>query len=403
MARTGLIRADERLWLGTATLLVAILIASLCAPAAFGQGRDFILSESDDQWLADEPPDPLSPEGQLLEVRRALRDGELERAENLATSWLDRHRLHPLRPHALLVRGDAKFLRGDEYKALFDYETIATLHPGSDVFVIALERELEIATLYANGKRRRLWGLRILKAGDEAQELLIRIQERLPGSQLAEQAGMELADFYFREREMRLAAEAYALFIENYPRSPRLTRARLRLISAHLASFRGPEHDASSLGEARAQIRTLERADAVTAQEIGSDAILLRIDESEALQLLTQARWYLRSRDVISAEASIRRTVQRYPRTVAAYEAILLGASIIDRLPPIVRAAAPDYAALAQLDAPRPTAADAADGDRDTEWVDVEVDDAPADRDRDDRGPAGQEALERLERIGGQR
>lgn len=358
-----------------------VVVAAFCwlalvvvgGPEVHAQSREYILSPDDDRWIVGEAPDPLSPEGQLLEIRRALRDSQYERAENLATAWLDRHPLHPLRPHALLARGDAKLARGDEYKALFDYEAIATLHPGSDVFVIALERELDIARMYANGMRRRLWGMRILRAHDEAQELLIRIQERLPGSQLAEEAGMELGDFYFRTREMRLAAEAYALFIENYPRSPRITRARERLIASHLASYRGPEHDSAGLGEARAQIRTLQRVDPVSAQEFGSDALLLRIDESHALQLLTQARWYLRANDVISAELSIRRTVRRYPRTIAAYEAILLGASILDRLPPIVVAAAPDYVALARLDAPPPPEVDE-ESDDDESPVEDDVD-----------------------------
>ena len=41
---------------------------------------------------------------------------------------------------------------------------------------------------------------------------------------------MELADFYFRRRDMPLAADAYDLFVQNYPRSRQVVKARLRLI-----------------------------------------------------------------------------------------------------------------------------------------------------------------------------
>jgi outer membrane protein assembly factor BamD (BamD/ComL family) len=82
--------------------------------------------------------------------------------------------------------------------------------------------------------------MRLLDAGDVAEELLIRIQERLPGSRLAELAGIELADYYFARRKMDLAAEMYSIFLQNNPRSEFVSKARRRLIYAHLASFKGP-------------------------------------------------------------------------------------------------------------------------------------------------------------------
>ena len=94
----------------------------------------------------------------------------------------------------------------EEYEALYDYEVVARTYTGSEVFVAALERELDIARRYANGEKRRLWGMRIASAESEAEELLIRVQERLPGSSLAEEAALLLGDFYFSRRQMDLAA-----------------------------------------------------------------------------------------------------------------------------------------------------------------------------------------------------
>ena len=300
----------------------------------------------EDQWTLPADVDPASPEGQLIEARKALIEGQPRRAEALASAWLDRHDPHPLRPEAFLIRGDALVAQNDEYKALYDYEAICTLYPGSEPYVSALRRELDIAKAYAGGMKRKLWGIRIVSAVDEAVELMIRVQERLPGSTLAEEAGMALADYYFTAGEMTLAAEAYLLFMENYPRSAQFRKARLRFIYARLASFKGPAYDASGLLEAAAQLRTLQEIEPLTAEQIGADALLLRIDESLASKLVSQARWYARTGDPISAELSVRRAVERYPRSIAAREAAAFGITLVPRLPAWLQAQVPDYRAL---------------------------------------------------------
>jgi outer membrane protein assembly factor BamD (BamD/ComL family) len=334
---------------------LALVLALGARPAPVHGQEVFELSDADDTWVGETTIDPATPEGQLALARRALAAGDGQRAEFLATRWIDRYPQHPSMAQALLVRGDARRARRDYYKALFDYETIARQHPGSDVFITALERELEIAKMFATGTRRRLWGMRIIDASDEAEELLIRVQERLPGSRLAEQAGLALGDFYFTRRKMTLAAEMYSLFIENFPRSEHVGKARKRLIYAHLASFKGPEFDAGGLYEARTRLRQLKAVDPLVAQQMGADALLLRIDESIARKMFTTAQWYQSTGDVIAAELTIRHLVERYPRTVATVDALRLAPAIVARLPESIVAEAPDYEALRAMILGAPT------------------------------------------------
>ena len=297
-----------------------------------------------DRWTKVADSDPGSEEAQLLAARRALVNKEPTRAKNLANSFLERYPLSKYRADALLIRGDAKRDEGDEYEALFDYEEIARRYASGAIFIPTLEREFDIACQYADGLKRRFFGtVRIVDAADEAQELLIRVQERLPGSELAERAGMRLADFYFDRREMTMAAEAYSLFLENYPRSVQISKARLRLIYSYLAGFKGPEYDASGLLEARAKLRSLQAMQPGLAQQVGATSIIVRIEESEAAKYLSTANWYLEVNDPISAEMSIRRLVQRHPTTIAAIEALRIVPTVVARLPASVVAEAPDY------------------------------------------------------------
>ena len=336
----------RRLLASTSALVVAVGAVSTLTGVACGQD-EYVLGE-DDAWQK-ESPEPGTPEAQVFLARKALALGEPERARALASAFIDRFPSSRNLPEMLLVRGDALVEMGDEYEALFDYEAIAREHPGSTVFVTALEREFAIAVAYANGLRRKLWGtFRILDTEDEAQELLIRIQERLPGSRLAEDAGMELADFYFRQAEMRLAADAYDLFIQNYPRSDRIEKARERLIQSYLASYRGPRYDDAGLRDARRRLDTMRAVQPATAQRLGADALLVRIKESEARKLLVTARWYLSIDDPVSCEQYLRRIVARYPDTLTMLDALRLAPSVLAQIPEGIAAQAPDYRTLAE-------------------------------------------------------
>jgi outer membrane protein assembly factor BamD (BamD/ComL family) len=330
---------------------LAATIALAMAPRAGAQ--EFRLGD-DDLW-AEKLDDPEGERAQLRAARAALERGEAGRARNLVNRFLELRPLSPLRAEALLIRGDAIRALGDEYEALFDYEEICRKYAGSEVFVSALERELEIGTLYANGKRRKLWGLfRIVDASDDAQEILIRVQERLPGSELAERAGLVLSDYYFRVGELDLAATSYELFLENYPRSPEYTKARLRLIYSNIASFKGPEYDARGLTESKLRLRDLQTLDPALAQQVGAEAILVRIYESEANKMLSTANWYWQAGDPISAEMFLRRLVQLYPDATATLEALRVIPEVLERVPENVVRTGPDWRALraARLEIP---------------------------------------------------
>jgi len=324
---------------------VSTLLAASFAGVASAQ-QEYRLGD-DGQWARTNEVDPTSPEGRLAEAKRTLAEGDASRAQNLASKWIERYPDHGLIAEAYLVRADALRAQSDEYEALFDYEYIARTYSGSETFVTALEREQEIAEQYAAGMNRKLWGLRIAPADDEAEELFIRVQERLPGSRLAERAGMALADFYFDRREMNLATEAYALFIQNYPHSDQVTKARKRLIYSHLARFKGPRYDATSLYEARASLEELEAVEPITAQQVGAEALLTRINESDAEKMLVTAQWYERTGDLVAAEFTIRRLIGRYPDTAAAMSAARLADALKPNLPKAIIDHMPDYSAIA--------------------------------------------------------
>jgi outer membrane protein assembly factor BamD (BamD/ComL family) len=159
---------------------------------------------------------------------------------------------------------------------------------------------------------------------------------------------MTLADYYFRVRDLRMAAEAYDLFLENYPRSKDVNKARLRLIYSYLADYRGPRYDSSGLQEARLRLEDLRANEPGLAQRIGAESLLVRIYESDASKLLATAQYYLSVSDPISAEYTLRALVKRYPNSIASLEALRDIPDILAKMPKTVVSMGPDYRALRQ-------------------------------------------------------
>lgn len=275
-------------------------------------------------WQA-QPAGPLDEDqATIARARAVLAQGQAREAYRLLTPWVRRHESdgHPLLAQALLLRGDALVALGDEYEGLRDYEQIIRRFPASEEYVLAVERQLEIGVRYLRGMKRKWLGLRLMDATGDGEEMLVRVQERLPGSALAERAALELGDYYYRTGDLRMAAEAYEVFEANFPRSPHVNLARERRIEAMLKRFHGPDYDASGLRDARVLIEEYARHDPAGARRAGAEAMLTRIEASLAQQGLDKGRWYLRRGDAVSARAMLRRVVWRYPRTPAAAQAL---------------------------------------------------------------------------------
>jgi len=299
-------------------VLVYVMMLALAAPIMAQQRHEL----TDGQWVQRETHEPDSPEGELDAIRKLIAQGEGKRAKHVADGWIDRHAGHPLLPEAYLIRGDANVTRKHFFKSLFDYERVIREFPASQQFHTAMQREFELAKLFVAGTNRRLWGMRILPANDEAEEILVRIQERSPGSDLGEMASMALANYYFNKPQMDSASEAYDLFLINYPHSEQREWAMLRLIQANLARFKGPNFDATGLIDAAQRLKTYRLDYPASSQRIGVEALLIRIDESLAMRDMSAAQWHEIRQQPLSAVHLYQRVVQDYPRTASAQDAI---------------------------------------------------------------------------------
>ncbi|MEM7628959.1 MAG: outer membrane protein assembly factor BamD [Planctomycetota bacterium] len=303
---------------------LAVLLMLSIVGVARAQSLEYTL-EDDIGWTAASAPEPGTDEALIADARRLLAEGKPKRARSILSDWIDvnKRSVSPLLPQAYLLRGDADLASGREFRALFDYEAVIRDFPASPEFATAVEREFDIGVRYLSGLKRRFLGtFRFEDARTTGEELLIRVQERLPGSALAERAAIFLADFYYDRRELDLAGEMYGIFLVNYPRSRHTEHARLRQIFCNVARFKGPSYDGAGLLEARLLIENYAARHPGSADIGLIDGLSHRIDEAEAAQRYQTAMWYLKRNDEPSARLTLRRLVRNHPRSAAAREAL---------------------------------------------------------------------------------
>ncbi|MBS0195879.1 MAG: outer membrane protein assembly factor BamD [Planctomycetes bacterium] len=299
-----------------------LLLAALCAPAA-AQNKTFELT--DQGWTATKQPEPGTDAAVIASARAKLADKKFSEAIADLDTWIEANETTKSQylPEAYLLRGDCKLADEDEFESLYDYEKVAKDYAGSEFFVRSLEREFEVAKLYLGGLRKKTFGIRIDDGTPIAEEIILRINERLPGSRLGETAMLALADFYYNTRDLRMAAETYDVFLRLFPRSEHRQKAMQRRVYANIAQFKGPQYDASGLVEARFQIQRFQQEFPAQAEKSGmGDALVARLDESAAEQRLVSAQWYLRRGDLVSARLTLQRLLHSFPGTGATEQAI---------------------------------------------------------------------------------
>ena len=302
------------------TPLLLTLVLALPLPAAAQEASAFRLGETG--WTPTEAPAAAGKDPVVARLRALLANGSFEEAGELAEGWLKENPGAAAEPDVLLARGDALVGQDRLWDALYAYERLLTEHPGSDAYLDGVSRELGVAKLFIGGWRRKLFGLKVLPVAAEGAELLVRVQERAPGSDLAEDAALTLADHLFARQKMQEAAVMYDLLLRNFPRTRARQWAMLRQIQAGLAQFKGPEFDATGLLEASERISAYEQAFPAAARRLNTDALQQRIRSSLARRDLTNARWYDRRGDGVASAAMRRRLIADYPGTAAAQEAI---------------------------------------------------------------------------------
>ena len=221
----------------------------------------------------------------------------------------------------MYLLGQANIAYGDRIQAFYDFDELLDLYPDSKLFNPALQRQYEIADAYLNGYKLRFLGVPMFSAEDEAIEMLYRIQQRSPGSPLAEKALLRTGDYYYRSSQFDLAGDVYAVFVHSYPRGPEVPRVRLRQAFSYYAQFRGLKFDATPMIDAREQLVTIMNEYPKLAEEENLAPVIARIDTTFARKIYLTGDFYVRTHEPKAAAYQFRYLIKTYPNSTEAADA----------------------------------------------------------------------------------
>lgn len=260
-------------------------------------------------------PRAADPVPQLDRAEQLIDRGANKAAKDLLVRWLNSPagQVSPLRDRGLFLLAESYFRYGDRVRAFYHLDELMDFHPASPLFARALERQYDIADAFLRGYKMRFLGIPMMGGEDLGIEILFRIQQRSPGSPLAEKSLLRTADYYYADSQFDLAEDTYAAYVRSYPRSPLVPRARLRQAFANYAQFRGLRFDATPLIDARTQLVELAAQYPALAEEENLLEFVDRIDGTFARKLLVTADFYERTREPNAAAYYYRYILRTYP------------------------------------------------------------------------------------------
>jgi len=232
-------------------VMTALAVLAACG-TAFGEAV-----YRDGKWVDVPEPTPGTPEGDAALIAREVKAGNNSEALDRAEAFIEAHPNHARTEDAMALAGQAELNRGRYWQAHNWYDRQLSNFPTGRLFERGLYREAEIADAFLAGKKRVVWRIFRLGATDEGLEIHRRVAERLPGSRLAEQSIMKIADYHARKGHWPEAAAAYQDYVELFGRRYRSEQAEHLAAHAVYSSFAGVDYDDTPLLEAEQRYTSL--------------------------------------------------------------------------------------------------------------------------------------------------
>ena len=265
--------------------------------------------------------DQLVTNSELDAVEQLLANRKAGTAKPRIIKWIKDNPAAPDRDRGLFLLSETYNRTGDKIRAYYHLDELLDYYPESRLFYPALEKQYGIADRFLKGYKRKFLGIPFLTTDDEGVEILFRIQERAPGSPIAERALLRTADHYYDDTQFDLAADAYSAYVRAYPRSPEVPRVRLREAFSSLAQFRGLRFDATPVINAKAQLEDIQAEYPQLAEEENVADVLERIDGILAARVAQTADYYRRTNAPQAAVHNWRYLVENFPETAEARKA----------------------------------------------------------------------------------
>lgn len=237
-------------------LLFVLLISSLSIASAWALAEQQEYEFSQGQWVKTVTPARGTPAGELALIRRQLEDQDNSGVISSAKEFLKHYPDDPGCEEVMMLAGQAELNREHYFQAYEWYKKQWDQFPAGTYSDRLLQKEYEIADAFLHGKKRIIAGILYLPARDDGQQILNKIAEQAPGSQIAEKAMERLADDHRTHGEYAEAAATYDRCMELFPKSDHNREHMLQAAQTTHQSYHGVDYDPTPLIEAQQRYKT---------------------------------------------------------------------------------------------------------------------------------------------------
>jgi outer membrane protein assembly factor BamD (BamD/ComL family) len=277
-----------------ALVLVVLAVTAFCAAQAVG--KTVVLDEAD-QW---QPSTSLPAD--LEAISQNIEKGKAKKATKEIEKWIKDNPASPQMDQALFLKGRALFQRKLYYQSFVAYDKLVTDFPDTELFSTTLSQQVEIARRFLAGAKRKVWGFIPASAKTEALEILDRVIEKWPGSELAATALMMQADYYYQKRKYIEAQQTYQSVVQDYTGSSYYQKAMRRNAESTYIQFMGPRYQGTCLLDARIRYEQYQARFPEDAEQLGVAGIIEKITNQLAEKEFLIADFYRRTGKIPAAQ-----------------------------------------------------------------------------------------------------
>jgi outer membrane protein assembly factor BamD (BamD/ComL family) len=272
-------------------LAILLVVGSLTAVGLSAQDEELIWQ--DGRWIRQPPPSEGTAPGEAAIIRRDMHQQKYSQALDQANKFIKRYPGDGLTEQVYDLAGEAELRRERYWQSYEWYEKLVGGYPNGDLFEKALDREMQVARAFMAGKKKLLWGFLSLPAEDDGVKIMERVAERNPGTVRAETALLSVGDYYYDKRKWSDAVTSYDNYMQLFPKSPRASRAELKIAEAYWRSYRGGQFDDTPLNEAQKRYENFNTRYPALARQADVDEVLKRIRSAKADKLLATGTYYI--------------------------------------------------------------------------------------------------------------
>ena len=298
---------------------LVIIFISIFPLSSFGY---WVWTPKTGKWINPKYAVKDTPEEQLDWATGFYEGGEYKRAisefEKLIESYPNS--LHS--PLAQYYIGRSHEAMEDYYQAHLAYQKTIEKYPYTERVDEIIERQYKIGSMFLDGQKAKIMGMKILPAMDKAVEILGQVVENAPYGRYADLAQFKLGEAYKNQEFYEEAVLAYQKLIDDYPNSPFLEDAKYQMALCTYHVSRDPYYDQEFTDRAIEEYQKLIKKTSDIELHKEARETLNRLREKKAKSTFETAKFYEKTRHYRSAIVYYKDIVEKYSDTSIAVEAL---------------------------------------------------------------------------------